>query len=82
MKSKILIKIKWFYRYVNAFVVWFVVYNTYFGWNEKPINDVEKTMDTVTICLAYFILGNFINIVLAYIHFKMTKELNELNRKL
>ena len=42
MKSKTII-------YINAFrIIWaldfvyYIVYNTYFGWNKHPINDTEK----------------------------------------
>ena len=34
--------------------IFYVVYNTIFGWNEQPINSTEETCDTI------FIIGLYI----------------------
>jgi DMSO/TMAO reductase YedYZ heme-binding membrane subunit len=28
-------------------LIYFIVYNTIFGWNEQPINEAEKVCDTI-----------------------------------
>ena len=67
MKSTILIKLKWLDRYFNVLIVYFVCYNTYFGWNQKPINDYEMYCDIILQCIFGFLIGKFIHVVLTFI---------------
>jgi hypothetical protein len=82
MKSTILIKIKWLNRYFNGLIVYFVCYNTYFGWNKKPLTDLETTFDDILKIGIYLGLGFILHIILSYIKFKMHKYSNDLRKEL
>lgn len=40
--------IKWGWKLLMLSVVFYAVYNTYYGWNEEPINDTERLLDTIS----------------------------------
>ena len=80
MKSTILIKIKWLNRYFNGILIFFIIYNTYFGWNRKPITELEGKFDDVLTTGIALGFGFIIHIILSYIQFKMTKYKTELNK--
>lgn len=51
-------KIKFAEWLIVLLAIFFVVYNTIFGWNNQPVNNVEKTCDTIFtlgLYLAWFI---------------------------
>lgn len=60
MKSKTLIELKWFKIIVTIAFVYYLIYNTYFGWNEKPINDYEKYCDRAFQVMIGIAIGKFI----------------------
>jgi len=39
--------IKWGQRILMFAFLSYIIYNTYYGWNQKPINDVEEMWDTL-----------------------------------
>lgn len=82
MKSTILTKIKWLNRYFNALIVYFVCYNTYFGWNKKPLTELETTFDDILKIAIYLGFGFILHIILSYIKFKMYKYLSEMNKRM
>ena len=43
---------------MQLMVLYFLVYNTYFGWNKLPINDAEKICDNI------FSIGMWIAVML------------------
>ena len=82
MKSTILIKLKWLDRYFNILIVYFVCYNTYFGWNKKPLTELETTFDDVLKIALYLGFGFILHIILSYIKFKMHKYQSEINKNI
>jgi len=67
MESKTLNGIKTIYRTAQFALLYFIVYNTYFGWNQKPINDYEMYCDIILQCIFGFLIGKFIHVVLTFI---------------
>ena len=47
-------KIKFATTTMMILVLFFVIYNTVFGWNKLPINEAEKTCDYIFITGMYF----------------------------
>lgn len=81
MKSEILTKIKWLNRYFNTLIVFFVCYNTYFGWNKKPLTELETTFDDILKIGIYLGFGFVLHIILSYIKFKMHKYINDFKQE-
>lgn len=42
-------------------VLYFVIYNTYFGWNKTPINRTEKIFDSIFIVSFFLGAGIYIS---------------------
>jgi hypothetical protein len=80
-ESIILKKIKYLDIYGYIILLYFITYNTFFGWNYLPGNELEKSLDEIFKISIYIYFGFIIHIVLSYIKFKMTKYINELNSK-
>lgn len=57
MKSKTIIYIKAFKIIWLLDFIYYLIYNTYFGWNKTPINDIEKMCDDVFKFILGFGLG-------------------------
>ena len=41
-------------------IVYFVVYNTIYGWNKYPINETEETLDYIFKCIMFVGLLNYL----------------------
>lgn len=41
-------------------IVYFVVYNTIYGWNSKPINEMEEDLDNIFKCVMFVGLFNYL----------------------
>ena len=80
MKSTILIKLKWLDRYLNVLMLYFVCYDTYFGWNKEALTELETTYDDILKIGIYLGFGFILHIILSYIKFKMHKYQSELNK--
>lgn len=42
-------------------IIYFVVYNTYFGWNRLPINEAERICDYIFKAGVYFSIGIYLS---------------------
>ena len=63
-------KIKFAVRLLIVSMLFWVCYNTYFGWNLKPINDIEESCDTIFSVLRFFGLVIFFSPLLdVYVDF-------------
>ncbi len=34
-------------RLAGALIIYWIIYNTYFGWNEKPLSQTELNLDNI-----------------------------------
>jgi len=80
MKSSILIRIKWIYRYIYSIILYFICYNTYFKWNREPSTKLEELFDDILIINIYIASGLILGVFLSYVEFKMKKYINEFNK--
>lgn len=85
MKSITLTYLKVFRYLTQLNVVYFVIYNSYFGWNNLPLSNDEKICDNIlkwsfVISLGIFLAAviNFIELVVNYIK----TQQNENNQRL
>ena len=62
-------------------VIYFFIYNTYFGWNRTPINEAEKVFDAVFSIGLGIIIAWFLYCVLLFIETITRIELHKLNNK-
>jgi len=67
MESETLNGIKTIYRTAQFAFLYFVIYNTYFGWNKEPINDYEMYCDMILQGIFGFLIGKFVHVVLIFI---------------
>jgi hypothetical protein len=54
-------RIKWSKYILGAWILHFVIFNTYFGWNKEPINDAELYQDHISRFLLYAWLFTYIS---------------------
>lgn len=40
-------RIKWGTRIVALAMIYWIIYNSYYGWNAEPINDTEAFLDLI-----------------------------------
>lgn len=66
MESKTLNGIKTIYRLAQFILLYFIIYNTYFGWNMHPINEYEKYCDMIFQGLFGLLIGKFIHTILTF----------------
>jgi len=67
----LLLRIKWLKWYSNIILFYYIIYNTYYGWNKTPASDTELLLDNITTFALFFALGFFISIILYFIVFVM-----------
>jgi hypothetical protein len=58
-----------------AIIIYFIAYNTFFGWNQQPESPTEKLLDDVLVIAFYIALGMCLRLVLD--HIKYTWKLLE-----
>ena len=69
MKKRILSDIKTIRALCLLIFVYFLSYNTYFGWNQKAITEAEKLCDNITVCSFGLVTSIFISVILKFIRF-------------
>ena len=71
--KELLLRVKLVKWHFNLILFYYVIYNTIYGWNTKPINDTEKLLDHITIFALWFGVGLIIYILLDFIIFVVNK---------
>lgn len=66
MKSKTLIKLKLSEIIVIIDLIYYLIYNTYFGWNLKPKSYNEEICDAITQVLAVLAIGLFLSALFSF----------------
>lgn len=74
--KEILNKIDWLYTSWKVLFLYFVCYNTYFGWNKEPLSDLEVVFDEVFKFSLSFTIGYAIYIAIDYIKYRLKEEIN------
>jgi len=84
MGSRILINIKWLHRWLLLMIVYFVIYNFWFGWNAKPMSESEMFCDKLFVIAVWISIGwliavviDFIKLVVRFISFFTDKFLDQ-----
>lgn len=56
---------------LKAILLLFISYNTYYGWNEEPMNDIEKQFDDFFNTLVGLWFGYILFVIIKYVKFKV-----------
>lgn len=76
-KKEMLNSLKQFRLLAKLILIYFIIYNYYFGWNLHAITDAEKVCDEIfKISLGVF-MGFFINLVVRFIEMVTNAISNE-----
>jgi len=71
--KKLLLRVKLVKWHFNLIVLYYVIYNTIYGWNTHPIDDTEKLLDHIAIFALWVGVGFIISILLDFIVFVVNK---------
>jgi hypothetical protein len=80
-KSKIIRRIKHWRVLGNIALAWFLIYNTYFGWNKETESIAEQYCDYVLMALIFLYIGMIINVFVEYLEYRVNRDLSELNNE-
>lgn len=75
MKNKTLTQVKWFKINLTIGFTFYMIYNSYFGWNKTPINEYEKYCDVIWQVFLGFTIAKAL-LAITYFIEEVTKHIN------
>ena len=67
MKSRLVKQVGWIRVWFKLLLLFWIIYNFIYGWNNTPINETERVLDTIFAIGVYLGFGAIVGILLTFI---------------